>query len=91
MLPLAEAVWSPFAQAGSTDVGRLLLDSNADLTLRNQNGDQAVHVAASHGRVVFVDFLVDRGADMDSVNDDGLSARHLLNLFQEVNAQQIAE
>jgi ankyrin repeat protein len=34
-----------------------------------------------HGRYAVVELLVARGANMDEENDEGLTPRHLINLF----------
>ena len=56
------------AAAGSTDVGRLLLDEGADINIRGVGGNQAVHVAAAHGRMGFIQLCLAYGADLDSTN-----------------------
>ena len=57
-----------FAQAGNTDLGRLLLDVGADLIKPGAGGNQAVHMAAAHGHMGFLQMCVARGANLDVVN-----------------------
>jgi ankyrin repeat protein len=61
-------------QAGNTDLGRLLLDVGADLIKPGIGGNQAVHVAAAHGHMGFLQMCVARGADLDVANC-GMKAR----------------
>jgi hypothetical protein len=57
-----------FSQSGNTDLGRLLLDVGADLIKPGAGGNQAVHMAAAHGHMGFLQLCVARGADLDVVN-----------------------
>lgn len=71
------------AAAGSVEVGRLLLDAGAEVNAKGAGQSTPLHVAASQGRVGFVNLLLARGADLDVHNEEGLSARHLINLLAE--------
>ncbi|EKX52082.1 hypothetical protein GUITHDRAFT_101985 [Guillardia theta CCMP2712] len=73
------------ASAGSTAICRILLDQGADSNAASEKGDTPLHVAAAHGRMGVVQLLVSRGADLDKQNQDGITARQLLNVLTEAN------
>ena len=52
----------------------MLLAANADLELKDSFGDTPLHSAAMHGRVKFIEWLHEKGADFTAVNAEGLSA-----------------
>lgn len=63
-------------QAGSTDVGRILLDAGGNLVKGGAGGNQPIHVAAAHGRMAFIQLCVSRGANLD-VRNSGKTGRDL--------------
>ena len=59
--PLQEA-----ASAGNTSKVSELLAKNADIHLRDENGNTALTMAACEGHAEIVSLLADRGADVES-------------------------
>jgi ankyrin repeat protein len=57
------------------------VDGGLDVGARDDDGHTPLHIAAMHGRYAVVELLVARGANMDEENDEGLTPRHLINLF----------
>lgn len=55
----------------ATQVLRLLLDADADLTLTDSKGNTSLHYAAGYGRVDIVDMLLEAGADVSAQNATG--------------------
>jgi ankyrin repeat protein len=51
----------------------LLLEAGADIDARGNKGDTALHVAAFYGRTDVVDTLISLKADVNSLNDRGLT------------------
>ena len=49
-----------------------MVDVGADLVKPGPRGNQAVHVAAVHGHMGFLQMCVARGADLDAVNQGKL-------------------
>ena len=56
------------------DLVQLLLKHGADVNARNADGDTAVIIAASNGKVQTVRILLDNAADMDAVSRKGNTA-----------------
>jgi ankyrin repeat protein len=54
----------------------LLIDSGADME-KERFGAKPLHVAASAGKKDAVEFLISRGADVDSQGEYGLAALHI--------------
>jgi ankyrin repeat protein len=50
----------------------VLLDARADVNARDANGRTALHAAAQQGFSDVVKLLVERGADLDAVDKDGM-------------------
>jgi ankyrin repeat protein len=48
----------------------------ASLAAKANNGEQAVHAAASGGRARLVRLLVERGAAVDAADNDGVTPLH---------------
>jgi hypothetical protein len=57
------------------------VDGGFDVGARGNDGHTPLHIAAMHGRYAVVELLVARGANWDEENDEGLTPRHLFNLF----------
>jgi len=67
------------AEHGHLEVGKLLLESGADLEQADDYNDTALNVAAFHGQLEFVKMLVDRGAKLDVYGFGGRNAlRHAM-------------
>ena len=52
----------------------LLLESNADVTTNDRNGNTPLHKAASKGHKDIVEILVEKGADLRAKNTHGNTA-----------------
>ena len=66
------------------------VDGGIKVDLRGNKGHTALHIGAMHGRTGVVNFLVARGACLDQTNHEGLTPRHLLNLFCETRGGGLA-
>lgn len=59
------------AARGLIDLVALLLAANARINDTNYNGATPCHAAARHCRVVLLQLLIERGADLSALDDDG--------------------
>lgn len=53
---------------GKTDIAKVLIDANAELDIKNNEGSTALHAAAFFGRVEIVQMLIEAGADKSLKN-----------------------
>ena len=68
-----------------TDISLLLIESGADLELKNKDGSTALHVASFFGRVEIVRALLDKGVNSNARKNDGSTALSGVTLeFEEV-------
>ena len=58
-------------EGGKPDVLRLLLDRNADVHMRDDEGNTSLHFAASHGHPEVARMLLERNAEVNTRNNDG--------------------
>lgn len=56
-------------------ISKLLINANADLSVKNNDGGTALHTAAFFGRVEIVQLLIDAKADKSIRNNYGATAR----------------
>jgi ankyrin repeat protein len=80
--PLAMALMpanglSDSRDAGKLQIARLLIDRRAAVDARGQDGQTALHRAASRGQLPAVDLLVQRRAAVNAVDVAGLTPLHL--------------
>lgn len=86
--------------SGSTEIVKLLLDSGAEVNLRDNYGDDALMYAAGGGHVDVMSLLLERGADINTRGFGGLTplmaasengefeaARYLIDKGAEINAK----
>ncbi|KAF9500082.1 ankyrin, partial [Pleurotus eryngii] len=59
--------------SGATDIVRYLLDRKADVDKLDSSGWTALHIAVSAGHEEIVRELVGAGADVQCINDKGLT------------------
>ena len=59
------------AREGYLDIARLLIDSGANVDVRDHNDYTPLHNAAWNGNLDMVKFLIDAGADINAVNYSG--------------------
>ncbi len=57
------------------DIAQVLIDADADLSIKNNDGSTALHVAAFFCRVEAVQMLMDAGADKTVKNNFGATPR----------------
>lgn len=70
---------------GKTDIAKALIDANADLSQKNNDGATALHVAAFFGRIEIVQMLIDANADKTIRNNYGATAREtVMGSFAEM-------
>ena len=55
------------------DIAKLLIQSGADIHLKNRWGSTALQWAADSGNLLMVQALIERGADVNAGDDDGLT------------------
>jgi len=63
------------ATFGKTAIVKMLIDANADLSVKNNDGATALHVAAFFCRVEIVQLLIDANADKTIHNNFGATPR----------------
>ncbi len=69
---------TPLISAASFDkpeIAKVLIDANADLSLKNNDGSTALHSAAFFGRIEIVQMLIDAKADKTIRNNFGATPR----------------
>lgn len=57
------------------DIARALINANADLSIKNNDGATALHTAAFFGRIEIVQLLIDAKADKTIKNNYGATPR----------------
>jgi ankyrin repeat protein len=73
------------ATFGKIDIVKALIDANANLTLKNNDGATALHSAAFFCRVEIVQLLIDAKADKTVKNNFGMTAREsVMGPFTEI-------
>jgi ankyrin repeat protein len=75
------------ASVGTLDL--LLALEGVYLNLTDKAGWQPIHVAASNGYSSTVDYLLQRGADLEAVNRAGLTSLHVAASYGKVNVLQL--
>ena len=79
---------TPLITAASFDkpeIAKALIDANADLSLKNNDGATALHSAAFFGRIEIVQMLIDAKADKTIRNNFGATPREsVMGNFAEV-------
>jgi uncharacterized protein len=71
------------AVRGALDEIALLLANGADVRAKGEHNYSALHSAVEQGHIEAVKYLVKFGADMSSINDDGLTALDLADALGE--------
>jgi ankyrin repeat protein len=74
---------------GDTDVARRLLDAGAEIDVPAEYGWTALHEAVGQGHRDTVSLLVQRGASLSLVNDDGQSPLALAQILQNSDIERI--
>ncbi|WP_178988709.1 ankyrin repeat domain-containing protein [Winogradskyella schleiferi] len=57
------------------EIAKVLINANADLSIKNNDGGTALHTAAFFGRIEIVQLLIDAKADKTVRNNYGATAR----------------
>ncbi|WP_138433973.1 ankyrin repeat domain-containing protein [Winogradskyella algicola] len=66
-------------------IAKALIDANANLSVKNNDGSTALHNAAFFGRIEMVKMLLDAGADKSVKNNFGATPREtVLGEFEEI-------
>ena len=60
------------------DIAKTLINANADLALKNNDGGTALHTAAFFGRIEIVQLLIDANADKTIRNNFGATPREIV-------------
>lgn len=68
-------VYKPAASFGKTVIVKALIDANADLDLKNNEGSTGLHSAAFFCRIEIVQMLLDAGADKTIKNNHAAAPR----------------
>lgn len=63
------------ATFGKTDIAKALIDANADVDIKNNEGSTALHSAAFFCRIEIVQMLIDAGADKNIKNNHWATPR----------------
>ncbi|MBC2845085.1 ankyrin repeat domain-containing protein [Winogradskyella flava] len=72
---------TPLMSAATFDkpeVAKVLINANADLSIKNNDGGTALHTAAFFGRIEIVQLLIDAKADKTVRNNFGATAREIV-------------
>jgi len=84
--------------AGSGKAFQLLLENDANVRLRNNQGNTTLHKAATFGRSEFAERLLEQGLNIDATNKVGATAMHyavrsanlsMVNLLIEKGANSV--
>lgn len=84
--PLHYAVWQ-----GQPAIVDFLLERNAEVNARADNGDTPLHYAAKHGWPEFVKKLIVRGADVNAENDGGFTPIFTASRGRPQECEEIVE
>ncbi|WP_343555362.1 ankyrin repeat domain-containing protein [Sphingobacterium sp.] len=76
------------ASNNNEEIGKLLLEANANVNVIQATGDTPLHFAAQHGNIDFIVALLENGADTRIINISGLSP---IDLAYEKGHREIAE
>jgi ankyrin repeat protein len=68
------------ATFGKTAIAKALIDANADLDIKNNEGSTALHAAAFFCRIEIVQMLIDAGADKSIKNNHAATARQSVSV-----------
>lgn len=60
------------------EIAKALINANADLSVKNNDGGTALHTAAFFGRIEFVQLLIDAKADKTIRNNFGATPREIV-------------
>lgn len=60
------------------EIAEVLINANADLSIKNNDGGTALHTAAFFGRIEIVQLLIDAKADKTVRNNYGATAREIV-------------
>ncbi|CAI9096506.1 OLC1v1032671C5 [Oldenlandia corymbosa var. corymbosa] len=74
-----EEGWGPLhsaASSGNLEIVEVLLDTGADVNLKNNGGRTAIHYAASKGWLKIAELLVSHGAKLNAKDKVGCTALH---------------
>lgn len=78
------------------EIAKMLIQANADLSVKNNDGSTALHVAAFFGRVKMVQMLMDAKANKNLKNNSGATPREIVLVefakmkpFYDMIAQQL--
>ena len=82
MVAAGLAIWNPGEDGGSLtgqeeevlEAVRICLEGGNDVNARNYRGETALHGVAFRGVNIVLDYLVEQGADLAALTDDGWSA-----------------
>ena len=66
------------ATFNKTEIAKALINADADLTIKNNDGGTALHTAAFFGRIEIVQLLIDAKADKTVRNNFGATPREIV-------------
>lgn len=76
------------ASNNNEEIGKLLIEANANVNAIQATGETPLHFAAQHGNIDFIVALLENGADTRIINISGLSP---IDLAYEKGHREIAE
>ncbi|XP_047942782.1 potassium channel AKT1-like, partial [Salvia hispanica] len=65
------------AEQNNLDLLKEIVRHDGDVTWPNQNGRRAIHIAVREGNIEMVKFLLDQGANIDDIDENGFTSRDL--------------
>lgn len=84
--PLHYAIWQ-----GKPAIVGFLLERNADVNSRGENGETPLHYAAKHGYPEIAKILIERGADVNAENDGGFTPLFAASRGREQECVEVVE
>lgn len=85
--------WTPISEAafkGHIQIVRLLLQQDADVSVRTNDGRTPVYLASQEGHIEAVKILLGQGADVIIPNNEGVEIIQLSHLYSYyLNSKQL--
>lgn len=74
---------TPLHHAHSKEIAQLLLEHHSQINAKSKKGSTPLHIAAARGNSKLVEFLIDKGADIEAKDNDGFIPANMRDLVSE--------